>query len=264
MKRRITVAAMIGIAVVASNVLAAADTRTMTRVGVGAAPAGASKATPGGAIQAAISGRQTGIFRSSTMRLNSGGGTVETLAVVENGRITDLHARRGGQFLTRRGSAGIRAASAATFQALAGYGVDVPITDPARRTAFLNAAHGASGGSTAPAAAPPPCPADYARANPVKKRMLEQQPAYAGCLLTALPPAPGTRSASTGPAMPGVVRELAGVLGIPAAMAADYSMIFFEVSLSNFFDNWGFEYVPGEYVAVNIGGARGVWANTGG
>lgn len=261
MKRSITIAAMAGIAVVASNVLAA-DSRTMTRVAVGAAPVGASRAAPGGAIQAAISGRQTGIFRTSTMRLNGGGGTIETLAVVEAGRITDLHARRGGQFLARRPGAGIRAASAATFQALAGFGVDVPITDAARRTAFVNAAHGTSGGSTAPASAPPPCPADYARANPVKKRMLEQQPAYAGCLLTALPPANGLASAS--PAVHGFVRELAGTFGIPAAMAADYSMIFFEVSTSAFFDNWGFEYVPNEYVAVNIGGARGVWANTGG
>lgn len=263
MKRSITIAAMAGIAVVASNVLAAADTRTMTRVAVGAAPAGASRAAPGTAIQTAISSGQTGIFRSATMRLNNGGGTVETLAVVENGRITDLHARRGGQFLARRSNAGIRAASAATFQALVGYGIDVPITNAARRTAFLNAARGTTGGgSTAPAPAPPPCPADYARANPVKKRMLERQPAYAGCLVTALPPA--SRHASASPAVHGFARALAGTFGIPAAMAADYSMIFFEVSTSNFFDNWGFEYVPNEYVAFNIGGARGVWANTGG
>lgn len=260
MKRRITIAAMAGIAVVASNVLAA-DTRTMTRVAVGTAPAGASRAVPGTAIQAAISSGQTGIFRSSTMRLNNGGGTVETLAVVENGRVTDLHARRSGQFLARRGNTGIRAASAATFQALVGYGIDVPITNAARRTAFLNAARGTtgSGGSTAPGSAPPPCPADYARANPVKKRMLEQQPAYAGCRISALPAAPATRMARHD-----FARELAGTFGIPAAMAADYSMIFFEVSTSAFFDNWGFEYVPNEYVAVNIGGARGVWANTGG
>jgi hypothetical protein len=59
-------------------------------------------------------------------------------------------------------------------------------------------------------------------------------------------------------------RGMVELFGIHAAAAADWSMIFFEVSTSAFFDSWGFESVPGEYFAANVGGMRGVWANTGG
>lgn len=59
-------------------------------------------------------------------------------------------------------------------------------------------------------------------------------------------------------------RGMVELFGIHAAAAAYWSMIFFEVSTSAFFYSWGFESVPGEYFAANVGGMRGVWANTGG
>jgi hypothetical protein len=134
---------------------------------------------------------------------------------------------------------------------LVGYGIDAPLTG-AQRTAFLGAAGGAA---TAPTAPQPACPANFATAAPIKQQMLVQQPAYAGCRISQRAPSRAVQMAAS------FVTEL---FGIPAAYASDWSMIYFEVSTGAFFDNWGFEYSPGDYVAVSVGGARGVWANTGG
>jgi hypothetical protein len=255
MKRLNHIALALG-SVVALVAVAAADTKPMTKVTAGAAaklPATANRAVPGAAIKAAMSSGQTGVFRSSTIRL-SGEAAVETLALVENGRVVDLHARQGGTFLTRRPGSGIRALPAATFRTLIGYGIDAPITDPARRAAFLAAARPATSG-TSGQSAPPPCPADFAAAPPHRQQLLLNNPAYATCSLSAQRVRSPVQLAARG---------FIEVFGIPAAAASDWSMIFFEAGTDPFFSNWGFEYVPDEYVAVNIGGARGVWANTGG
>lgn len=249
----------------------AAAPRPMTVISPGQAaslPATANRAAPGNAIAGAMARGETGIFRAATVRLN-GQPQIETIAILDGGRVIDLHARKGGVFMTRTSHAGLRGLSSARYTALLSFGLDRPLTSAAQRAEFmntLNAAGSNPSGPTGPATST--CPDNFAAAPPALKAKMLKLPAYAGCSLTYLhrpaPWVPGQEFAQRASRF--AARALTELVGIPAAYAADYSMIFFEVSVSAFmsFSSWGFESVPGEYFAMNIGGLRAVWANTGG
>jgi len=233
-----------------------------------ALPATANRAVPGNAIAGAMARGETGIFRAATVRLN-GQPTIETIAVLDGGRVIDLHARKGGVFMVRRSNAGLRGLSSAKYTALLACGLDRPMTTVAQRTQFMrtvNAAAATPSGPTGPAT--PSCPGDFAAAPPELQAKMLKMPAYAGCSFTYLHrPAPGAFGQGSAQwATRIAARALTELVGIPAARAADWSLIFFEVSVSAFtnFSSWGFESVSGEYFAMNIGGLRAVWANTGG
>jgi hypothetical protein len=219
----------------------------------GSRPPNASHATPGASIQSAMTNNQTGIFRVLNTRL-SRNGTVETLAVLNNGRIVDLHSRRGGTFLPRRSSTGIRALPNSTYQSLLGsYLVDSPITNAAQLNAFR-----ALIGTNAPTPNSPPvasCPADFAGKTPKQKNLLRNNPAYAGCFLqTQLPENSPLQQMAT---------AITEAFSMPAASAADWELLYFSANSSNFWSSWGMEYVPDGYFAFNIGGFKGIWSISG-
>jgi hypothetical protein len=213
-------------------------------------PPNSSHAAPGASIQSAMTNSHTGIFRVLNTRL-SRNGTVETLAILKDGQIVDLHSRRNGTFLTRRSSMGIRAFSNSTYQSLLGpYMVDSPITNAAQLNAFR-----ALIGTNAPTPNSPPvasCPADFAGKTPKQKNLLRNNPAYAGCFLqTQLPENSRLQQ------MAMVITE---AFSMPAASAADWELLYFTANSSNFFSGWGMEYVPDGYFAFNIGGFKAIWS----
>lgn len=212
-------------------------------------PANASHASPGASIQSAMTSGKTGIFRVLNTSL-SRNGTVETLAVLNNGQIVDLHSRRSGSFLTRRSSTGIRAFPNSTYQSLLGsYLVDSPITNAAQLTAFR-----ALIGTNAPTPNSPPvasCPVDFAGKSPQQKNLVRNNPAYASCFnQTQLPENSPLQQMAT------VITE---AFEMPAASAADWDLIYFTVSSSNFFSAWKMEYVPDGYFGFNIAGIKAIW-----
>jgi hypothetical protein len=215
-------------------------------------PANSSQATPGGSIQSAMTGSKTGIFRVLNTRL-SRNGTVETLAILKNGQIVDLHSRRNGNFLPRRSSAGIRAFPSSTYQRLLqSYLVDSPISNAAQRSAFLAVIDSAPTPNAPPVAR---CPADFAGKTPQQKNIVRNNPAYAGCFLeTQFPENSPLQQMAT------VITE---AFSIPAASAADWDLLYFSANSSNFWSSWGMEYVPDGYFAFNIGGFKGIWSISG-
>jgi len=104
-----------------------------------------SAVRPGRAIDRAMAQKQTGVF----VLFNAGlvaDGAVEALAVLADGQVLDAFARRRGVPLRRLASTLPLQLPPATGEALAGqWGIDQPITDPARRRAFLAQAGWRSG-----------------------------------------------------------------------------------------------------------------------
>jgi hypothetical protein len=213
-------------------------------------PPNSSSATPGPSIQSAMTSSKTGIFRVLNTSL-SRNGTVETLAILNNGQIVDLHSRRSGTFLPRRSSIGIRALPSSTYQSLLGsYLLDSAITNAAQLNAFR-----ALIGINAPTPNSPPvasCPADFAGKTLQQKNLLRNNPAYAGCFLqTQLPESSPLQQMAT------VITE---AFSMPAAYAADWELLYFTASSNNFFSTWGMEYVPDGYFAFNIAGFKAIWS----
>lgn len=216
-----------------------------------AAP-GSSVVRPGAAIERAMTSGQTGIFVVSRAQLASDG-AVETLGVVENGRLVDLSARRNGAQLTRTSTSGTRHYTSAQYQQLLAFGVDRPITNGQLMGQFLAIGAGAAGTSPGQGQVLPPCPADYAGMHTIQKRIAETKPEYRGCLTRV----ESGRSASS------MFADFLDLKLIAAAEAANYSLLFFEVSANAFFSTWGFEYQADSYFAINIGGMRAIFGVTG-
>jgi hypothetical protein len=215
-------------------------------------PPNSSHATPGASIQSAMTNNHTGIFRVLNTNL-SRNGTVETLAILKDGQIVDLHSRRNGTFLTRRSSMGIRAFPNSTYQSLLqSYSIDSPIYNVAQRNAFIALIGMAPTPNSPPVAS---CPADFASKTPKQKNLLRNNPAYAGCFLqTQLPENSRLQQMAT------VITE---AFSMPAASAADWELLYFTANSSNFFSSWGMEYVPDGYFAFNIAGFKAIWSISG-
>jgi hypothetical protein len=216
-------------------------------------PPNSSLATPGPSIQTAMTSSQTGIFRALNVSL-SRNGTVETLAILNNGQIVDLHSRRSGTFLPRRsGSTGIRVLSNSTYQSLLqSYSVNSPISNAAQLNAFRTLIGTAPTPNASPVAG---CPADFAGKTPPQKKAVKNNPAYASCFLqTQLPENSPLQQ------MAMVITE---AFSMPAASAAEYELLYFSANSSNFWSSWAMEYVPDGYFAFNIAGFKAIWSISG-
>lgn len=204
-------------------------------------PAGSSVVRPGASIENAMSARLTGMFTVANATLASDG-TVQTIALLDNGRIVDMMSRRNGVILPRIGGTLTRTYSAQQYQQLLAYGLDRGLTG-AQKTQFLALAAPAASAPARPAT--PPCPADYAAMKPAQKfAVVRDNPAYAGCS--------GQPVSLRAPAQ-------LQIGFVPEARAADISLLFFEVSPSAFFSAWGIEYEADNYFAFNIGGVRAIF-----
>lgn len=201
--------------------------------------------TANAALEAAMARDETGVYRAATARLDDS--AIETLVVLDRGRIIDMHSRRGGTYLTRAGGTGIRGNSGATFGRLIALSPVGRPVDAASRNAFLSIANGGGGGGGSSA---PRCPADYADMTPAQRARVRGDARYSTCL-TAVPRRPDTQVVTRG------LREL---FGIPAVQAADWTLVYFKVVPNNFWNQWGVEYnAQAEMFSLVAFGITAIW-----
>jgi len=258
-RRSLFAAAATGALILALPVVAADNNRPVTKVLPDAAtPPGAAVMSANQALSGAISRRETGVYRA-TMADFGGGANVETLVVLENGTIIDMHSRRGGTYLTRTVTRGIRANNAAAFGRLIALSAVGRPVSAASRASFLAIANGGSGnsggnGGTSPSTRPTTCPADYAGMSPASRRRADADPRYSACL-SALPGRSGIGIAAN---------AISTVFGIPAAEAARWTMLYFKVVPDNLWSSWGVVYdAQAETFSFNVFGVAAGW-QTGG
>ena len=243
--RRMMIAGTVATLGVATAPLIAADTnRPAARLPMDApTPPGAGVVTANAALEAAMSRDETGVYRAASSQL--GGSAIETLVVLDRGRVIDMHSRRGGSYLQRTTASGIRANDGATFGRLIALS---PVGRPvaaASRDAFLAIANG----RTTPSGQPR-CPADYAGMSAVQKFKSRGDPRYAACV-SALPGQRGMQVAA---------RAMTDLFGIPAAQAAAWTLVYFKVAPSNFWNEWGVSYdAHAEVFAFNFLGIAAGW-----
>lgn len=207
-------------------------------------PPRAGIVTANAALEAAMARDETGVFRAATARLDDS--SIETLVVLDRGRIIDMHSRRGNVYLTRAGGSGIRGNSGATFGRLIALSPVGRPVDAASRNAFLSIANG--GGGSGPSA--PRCPADYAEMTPAQRARVRGDARYSTCLTTV----------PRRPDMQVVTRGLQELFGIPAAQAAEWTLVYFKVVPSNFWNQWGVEYnAQAEMFSLVAFGITAIW-----
>ena len=90
---------------------------------------------PGPAIKAAMASAQSGVFLMHRAHLGADG-VVESLAILADGRVIDIVARRAGSALPRLASSLPKAFPADQLAQLLAFGIDRPLTDPAQQSAF--------------------------------------------------------------------------------------------------------------------------------
>lgn len=200
------------------------------------------------AIKSAILNRQTTIFNVAS--LATGSSRVQTLVLVVNGVVTEVHARRNNIYLTKRTSqsSSIKVISPVDYNRLitAAGGIDTWVNGTQRAANFY-AIYNSLGLNPTNRAT---CPADFAAKSDLTKRIIRQKLSlpeykkYAPCFNDTL----------------SLNEILQNTLGAPSAMASDDTLMFFRVSADDFFSAWTFEYNTQEgYYGFNAFGVRAIW-----
>lgn len=243
--RRFMIAgAMAGLGLVMTPLIAADTNRPAMRLPMDApTPPGARVVTANVALEGAMSRDETGVYRATTAQL--GGAAIETLVVLDRGQVIDVHSRRGGSYLRRTAARGIRGNSGEVFNRLIALS---PVGRPvaaASRNAFLALANGRAAPSSGAR-----CPAEYAGMSAVQRLKSRNDPRYTACV-SALP---GRRDIQL------AARTLSELFGIPAAQAAAWTLVYFKVAPSNFWNEWGVSYnAHDEVFEVSLFGMSAIW-----
>lgn len=202
------------------------------------------------AVKAAMTNRQHAVINVGS--LTTGGGVTQTLVLLIDGQLVEVHARRGATYFPKRpGATSAKVISPADFNRLiaAAGGVGQWVRGTAREAAFLRI-YNNLGHAPAPA-----CPADFAAKSAIQKAKLRRLAehnaagAYQGCFPGAV--------ARNAPTLGGALRELFGAM---PAHAEDH-LLLFSISSDNFFSSWNIEYNEQDgYYGFNVFGVRAVWA----
>ena len=202
------------------------------------------------AVKAAMTNRQHAVINVGS--LTTRGGVTQTLVLLIDGQLVEVHARRGTTYFPKRpGAASVKVISPANFNRLiaAAGGVGQWVRGTPREAEFLRI-YNSLGHAPAPA-----CPADFAAKSAIQKaklrRLAERNAAgaYQACFPGAV--------ARAGPTVGEALREL---FGATPAHAEDRLLIF-SISADNFFSSWNIEYNEQDgYYGFNVFGIRAVWA----